>query len=175
MISFLQTNAEKEIRKWLNQHFPVLWRYCLILTGSKTSANDLAQSTSLKSLEKHKQFKAGSDVDKWLFKIAKNIWLNELRSQAVRRGTGLHNVDEIELTNGTSTSESVLEANLLINNIMQLPEAQRIAVGLVYVEGFSYREAADLLDIPIGTVMSRLSIARAKLSNRRDASKVRML
>lgn len=150
----------KEIEKF----FPRLWRYCIALTGERAAAEDLCQAACLRALENSHQFKPGTRSDHWIFRIAKNHWFNQLRAERVRRGGGLVPTEDFAL----ATSDPDAEANIfhaeVLRAVMALPEAQRITVFLVYVEGFSYREAADHLQIPIGTVMSRLAAARRKLA-----------
>ena len=156
----------KEVRRGLEPLFPRLWRYCLVLTGREDRADDLAQAACLRALEKAEQFTPGSRLDHWVFRIAQRLWLNELRRQAVRQGGGLASVEDIDLPDRKSDPEANLLAREALSEVMALPEAQRVTVLLVYVEGYSYKEAAEILEIPIGTVMSRLAAARAKLGGR---------
>ncbi len=159
---------QNEVQEGITPLFPRLWRYCLVLTSNHDRANDLAQASCLRAIEKAHQFERGTNLDRWLFRIAQRLWFNELRSEAVRRGGGLATLDEIEIPDPKSDTESNLYAREVLLSVMGLPEAQRITMLLVYLEGYSYREAASELDIPIGTVMSRLSAARTKLTG--DAS-----
>ena len=153
-----------EVTEGLQALFPRLWRYCVALTGSADMAGDLAQATCLRAIEKSDQFEPGSQLDRWVFRIAQRTWLNDLRARSVRRGGGLVSVDDIEITDTKPNPELNYIAREVLMQVMALPEAQRIAVMLVYVEGYSYKEAAELMDIPIGTVMSRLAAARTKIS-----------
>ncbi len=160
---FKNKNYRTEISKGIPSLYPRLWRYCLALTSNPDQANDLAQSACLRAIEKADQFEMGTHLDRWLFKIAQRLWINELRSAAVRRGGGLITIDELKLPDTTNSNQ---ETNLFARQkVMELPEAQRVTVMLVYVEGFSYQEACEILDIPIGTVMSRLATSRRKLAS----------
>ncbi len=171
---FKKKNAQQEISKGIPSLYPRLWRYCLALTSNPERANDLAQSTCLKALEKAEQFEQGTHLDRWMFRIAQRLWINELRSDAVRRGGGLVTIDEIELPDTkNSDQETNLFARQVLMKVMELPEAQRMTVMLVYVEGFSYQEASEILDIPIGTVMSRLATSRQKLASNMKKIKAR--
>ena len=166
---FKSKTAHEEVSNGIPTVFPKLWRYCLALTSNPDRANDLAQSVCLKALEKSEQFEPGTHLDRWMFRIAQRSWINEMRSEAVRRGGGLVTIEEIELPDTTySGQETNLFVRQMLMRVMELPEAQRMTVMLVYVEGFSYKEASKILDIPIGTVMSRLSKAREKLSSEAD-------
>lgn len=150
--------------------FPRLWRYALVLTSNKDAANDLAQATCCRALEKADQFQAGSHLDRWVFTIAHRMWLNDLRANAVRRGGGLQAVEDIDLPDPSPDAETNYFAREVLQTVNALPEAQRATVLLVYVEGFKYAEAAKILDVPIGTIMSRLAAARktvvAQMSNK---------
>nr|WP_256386296.1 RNA polymerase sigma factor [Kiloniella sp. EL199] len=148
-----------------------MWRYCLVLTRNRDSANDLAQAACERALEKADRFETGTHLDRWIFRIAQRIWLNELRSQAVRRGGGLVSVNDIDLPDTKADTETNIYASQVLKEVYLLPEAQRVTVLLVYVEGFSYKDAAEVLDIPIGTVMSRLAAARGRIAQRMDKEK----
>ncbi|MEM7069222.1 MAG: RNA polymerase sigma factor [Pseudomonadota bacterium] len=163
-------NAYKEIAGGIEALFPRLWRYCLALTSNPDRANDLAQSTCLRALEKHALYEPGTKLDRWIFRMAQRLWINEMRADAVRQGGGLLTLDEIDLPDKKPGQETNLMARQLLMEVMRLPEAQRVTVMLVYVEGFSYKEAAGILDIPIGTVMSRLASSRAKLAAKFDGA-----
>ena len=160
---FGRKSSHDIVRNGLAEVSPRLWRYAMVLTGRRDVADDLAQSTCLRALEKAEQFQPGTHLDRWMFRIAQRIWLNELRAQTLRRGGGLVPVEDAGLTDDTADAETNIFVTEVLSQMNALPEAQRSTVMLVYVEGFSYREAADVLDIPIGTVMSRLSAARKSL------------
>ncbi len=156
--------SHDEVREGLHALYPRLWRYCLVLTGSRDRADDLAQAACLRAIENADKYQSGTRLDFWLIRMTQRLWLNELRAAAVRRGGGILPVEDIELPDDKPDPEMNLLAREVFEAVMALPEAQRSAVVLVYVEGFSYKEAADVLDIPIGTVMSRLAVARSKIS-----------
>ena len=146
--------------------YPRLWRYCRFLTGRRDLADDLAQAACLRALERHDSYVAGTHLDRWLFRIAQRIWFNEKRADAVRRGAGLVDVDSVSLADETPHPDVNILARQVLKEVEALPEAQRVTVALVYVEGFAYREAAEILEIPIGTVMSRLAAARKTIGSR---------
>jgi RNA polymerase sigma-70 factor (ECF subfamily) len=143
---------------------PRLWRYALVLSGSRTKAEDLVQSACLRALERSAQFTPGTRLDHWVLAILRSIWFNELRAQRIREGQGFVDAAEVLVSDGARQAETNILAAEVLTEVMALPEAQRETVLLVYVEGFSYGEAAGLLNIPVGTVMSRLAAARGKLS-----------
>ena len=148
-----------------------LWRYGLVLSGNRDTAEDLVQAICVRALEKSHQFQPGTRVDRWLFSILNSIWKNELRSQKIRQGEGLVDAGEVLVTDGAKEVETNIMARQVLTEVQSLPEVQRATVFLVYAEGLSYKEAAEALDVPMGTVMSRLAAARAKLGQlNEDAS-----
>ncbi len=134
------------------------------MTGSRDQADDLAQKTALRAIEKSAQYTPGTSARAWLFTIARRIWLNEIRAQSVRQGMGVVDPEAADLADNRPTAETNIFAGEVFAAIRQLQPAQREAVMLVYVEGLKYREAAAVMDVPVGTVMSRLSAARKRLS-----------
>jgi len=143
---------------------PRLWRFCVVMTGDRADAEDLVQQTYLRALEKQKQYQEDGKLDRWLFTLARRIWLNECRARKLRVGRGLEQADEAGLASDEPESEASVFATQVLKKIMKLPSEQSLTVLLVYREGQSYREAADILDCPIGTIMSRLAAARTKLN-----------
>lgn len=153
--------SNEPIRQQIAQYLPRLWRYGLVLSHRRDVADDLVQATCVRALERASQFITGSRLDRWLFSILHSIWINEVRAQLIRRGQGFVDVDELT---GTGSSEEALWSNDVMKRVSRLLEAQRDTVFLVYVEELSYREAAEVLNVPIGTVMSRLATARLTLA-----------
>lgn len=156
--------SEDDIRAGLSQHLARLWRYGIVLSRQRDVADDLVQATCVRALERAGQYIAGTRLDRWLFSILHSIWLNEVRSRRVRMGQGFVDADETLVFDGAHETETHILAGQVLQHVQALPEAQRTAVFLAYVEGLSYREVADVLNVPIGTVMSRLAAARAKLA-----------
>ena len=143
---------------------PRLWRYGLVLARDTATAEDLVQATCVRALERSEQFTVGTRLDRWLFSILRSIWINQLRAQRIRVGQGLVDPEEVLVTEGAQQIEMNISAGQVLKRALGLPEAQRETLLLVYVEGLTYQEAADVLSVPIGTVMSRLAAARLKLS-----------
>lgn len=154
-----------DIKSGLTENLARLWRYGLVLSHQRDVADDLVQATCLRALERADQFVAGTRLDRWLFSILHSIWLNEVRSRRVREGQGFVDAGEALTFDGAHDTETHVMAGQVLKRVNALPEAQRTVVFLAYVEGLSYREVASILDIPIGTVMSRLAAARAKLAS----------
>jgi len=142
-----------------------LWRFGLVLSGNRDTAEDLVQATCVRALERSHQFMPGTRLDRWLFSILHSIWINELRARRVRQGGGLVDAESALIFDGSRAIEANILAGQVLRSVQDLPEAQRETVFLVYVEGLTYREAAELLKVPIGTVMSRLAAARGRLAD----------
>lgn len=169
-----KTDARQQIEAELPTVFPRIWRYALSLTGTRDRADDLAQSACLRAMEKATQFEAGTKLDRWMFRITHNLWINEMRKDTIRRGGGLIAIDEAQIADPRQNPEKDVLGQQIRQSVLRLPEAQRQTVMLVYVEGYSYKDAAMILDIPIGTVMSRLATARTTLGTKfRDSEGAR--
>lgn len=144
---------------------PRLRRYAKVLAVTPESSDDLLQATLERAIKKQQQWQKDSHLDRWLFTIMSSIWKNEIRSRVVRQGNGV--TEEVDLL-WDSSNENKRDRTFLyeqvFKEVMVLPENQREAIVLVYVEGIKYQEAADILDIPLGTLMSRLARARVALA-----------
>lgn len=147
----------------LEQELPHLWRFAWRLSYMQDIAEDLVQRTALRALEKRHQFQEGSNLRSWTFRIMHSIWKNELRSRAIRQEVSFSPVHEEVAPDGTINQQLLREVLVSVN---ALPEAQRLVMLLICVEGYSYNETADILDIPLGTVMSRLARARLTVGQR---------
>ncbi|MEO1252645.1 MAG: RNA polymerase sigma factor [Pseudomonadota bacterium] len=153
--------ARIEIEDALDALLPRLWRFAVSLTRAGDHAEDLVQATCLRMLEKASHYQPGTRIDRWAFTLMVNLWRSEKRrKQVVQFGDAFeHDVpDEMQ-----ETPEAAAEHRRLLREIDKLPLAQRTVVTLVFGEGYAYREVAEILDVPIGTVMSRLHAARRKL------------
>jgi RNA polymerase sigma-70 factor (ECF subfamily) len=150
-----------DIEQSVEQHIPRLRRYARALTGDRAAADDLVQDTLERALSRFQLWRQGSDLRAWLFTIMHNIFVNQVRSRARR----YHESLETEPTAGTlhAPEPDWLELRDIASALSRLPHEQRVVVLLVGLEQFTYEEAAQVLGVPIGTVMSRLSRARARL------------
>ena len=161
---FLKKRRQEIVRQELKDLRARLWRFCLMRTsGNKADAEDLFQATAVRALEKAHQFTPGTRFDNWAYTIAVSIWNNELRSRSVRTGAGVESVEVAHLSDNKPDAEMNIFASEVLTRIAALPNGQRLAVLLVYVEGYSYAEASEILNVPIGTIMSRLAVARQTL------------
>jgi len=162
-------NSRDYVAKGLPDLLKRLWRYGLVLSRDPVMAEELVQATCLRALEKCAQFQLGT-LDRWTFTILSSIWKNELRSRSVRTGQGVIDAELALVSDGAAQIEMNIFASQVLKEVQALPEAQRTAVFLVYGEGLSYREAAAVLDVPEGTIMSRLATARTKLGKLKEDS-----
>ncbi|MDZ4761837.1 MAG: RNA polymerase sigma factor [Alphaproteobacteria bacterium] len=140
-----------------------------MLTGAVADADDLTQSALERALTRQRLFTPGTRMDSWVFRIAQNLWIDQMRAKR-SRGTHL-DLEEVDATGTIGEDHEMATDRIdIARTVAALPEEQRVVVGLVLVEGWSYQEAADMLKTPIGTVMSRLSRAREKIRAALDAS-----
>jgi RNA polymerase sigma-70 factor (ECF subfamily) len=160
----MAARADDPVMKGISAELPRLWRYGLVLSGNRDTAEELVQATCVRAIERAHQFMRGTRLDRWLISILHSIWLNEIRSRKVRQGQGLVDADSALIFDGIRDIETNIMAGQVLREVQSLPEVQRETVFLVYVEGMTYREAAQALSVPIGTVMSRLAAARGKLA-----------
>lgn len=154
-----------ELRHALVPILPRLRRFCLSLTGNRDSGDDLAQAAIARALAAENQFQAGTRLDSWLFRIAQNLHIDVGRRRTTR-GAEI-NDDALAGTIGSDGREIVEQRSDLAyvrRRFESLPEEQRMILNLVVVDGLSYKDAAETLEVPMGTVMSRLSRARMALA-----------
>jgi RNA polymerase sigma-70 factor (ECF subfamily) len=149
---------------------PRLRRFARGLTGSAVEADDLVQAACERALARQQQFQEGTRFDSWMFRIVQTIWIDQVRARGVRKEES----DELELERlGSDEPVRRVEARLQLAEIREaltrLPQEQRSALLLVTVEGLSYKEAAEVAGVPIGTIMSRLARARIALQAQIDA------
>ena len=148
---------------------PRLRRFARGLSGSATEADDLVQAACERALARAHQFQEGTRFDSWMFRIVQTIWIDQLRARDVRKEDG----DVAEERLGSDAPVRRVEARIALaevrNAVSQLPPDQRTTLMLVTVEGLSYKEAAAVSGVPVGTIMSRLARARIALQQQLDA------
>lgn len=144
---------------------PRLRRFARALTGNMADADDVVQASLEKAMTSLDQWQTGTQLDRWLFRIARNTWIDDRRRAHNRMGhDDIGEMIDLAGDDGVATAEQSAEARMVRAAVDRLPPEQRDVVALVMLEEFSYREAADMLGLPIGTVMSRLSRAKAALA-----------
>lgn len=148
----------------LQQCLPRLRRFAHTLCRDVADADDLTQATAERAWKSRGQYQDGTRLDSWLFRIMRNQWIDTVRARGRR---GQIEVPEEAGANQGHDPRSGIEAGLDLAAAMRamdrLPDEQREVVALILIEGFGYREVAELLDLPIGTVSSRLVRGRTAL------------
>jgi len=149
----------EEKQQLVVRQIPRLRRYSRALTGDKNSADDLVQDTLARALSRLELWRSGSDLRAWLFTIMHNVFVNNIKQQNRMNA----NISIEELSDSLSHADSqssTLELNDCLQALDRLPYQQREVILLVALEGMRYTEVAEVLGVPVGTVMSRLSRGR---------------
>ncbi len=139
---------------------PDLWRYAFYLTRDRTMADDLMQDCAERALRKKEMYHDRGSLKSWLFRMLLNIHRNQLRSPAHRANTSIEDVAERATPDATADHMALKDTARALD---QLPAEQRDALLAVVIGGMAYKDAAAALDIPMGTLMSRIGRARAAL------------
>ena len=154
-------DSDQRVKDGLCELLPRLRRFARALAGNPQDADDLVQTAVERALARASQWRSDMRLDAWLYGIVRNAWIDEVRSRA--RVRHLFAPDEA----GANVGESSIDAQFIRMSveaaIAKLPEEQRSAVALVLIEGLAYKEAASVLDIPMGTLTSRLARGREAL------------
>ena len=151
-------------RRQIEEHLPGLRRYARVLTGNAWEADDLVQDTLERACRKWLLWRVGSDLRAWLFTLMHNLYLNQRRTLAPVQWQDIETVED-RLQAPGDARDTTLD---LERCLQQLPAEQRAVLLLVTLEDMDYAEVARLLQVPVGTVMSRLSRARARLKELMD-------
>jgi RNA polymerase sigma-70 factor, ECF subfamily len=150
-----------DLRRDIVALLPRLRRFCMAIARGQDAGDDLCQATIERALSRADQFEQGTRLDSWMFRIAKNIMIDSAR-RAKTRGVEVEVDDSLPLIgdDGVQIVEGRSELARARTAMAALPDDQRTLLALVVIEGKSYKEASDILEIPMGTVMSRISRAR---------------
>lgn len=158
-------NPQDELRQELISLIPRLRRFARVLTGNLADADDVVQASLEKAMGNLDQWLPGTRLDRWVFRIARNSWVDDRRMAANRLPhDDISDLHDLPGDHGEKIVQQREVDRAVRRTIDQLPYEHRVLVGLVLLEGYTYRESADLLGLPIGTVMSRLSRAKAALA-----------
>lgn len=164
-----------EVRTELVSLLPRLRRFAYGLTGSLEDGDDLVQSACERALARIDQFQPGTRLDSWMYRIMQNIRIDQRRSQQSRREFASEPADLENLVVGDARRDidSRMMLSAVRSAVADLSEDQRAVLLLVCVEGQSYKQAAETLSVPVGTVMSRLARARLAVGAALDGSVVK--
>ncbi len=163
----------KVVEQLVEQHYAALYRYAFRLTGLAADAEDLTQEAFCKAQSSLSQLRDSGRAKPWLFRILRNTYLQRIRSD---RKEKLVSLDEVgDLPGSLPGPLPEIEPERLQKALNDLPEAFRTPIILYYFEDFSYRDIAEQMELPLGTIMSRLARAKAFLRNRLLAPSVVVL
>ncbi|WP_183807227.1 RNA polymerase sigma factor [Mycoplana azooxidifex] len=159
-----QSAESNEFRRELVGLLPKLRRFAMTLTRNASDADDLVQEACERAITRSHLWNGEGRLESWVYAMTRNLWVDEVRKRKVRTGSGTVDFAEQDDLHIEASADKAVYAKQLHRMIMTMPEGLSSVFLLVNVEGHSYREAADILAIPIGTVMSRLSTARIRLA-----------
>jgi RNA polymerase sigma-70 factor (ECF subfamily) len=148
---------------------PRLRRFARGLSGSAHEADDLVQAACERALSRQEQFQEGTRFDSWLFRIVQTIWIDQLRARNVRKEDAEAEGDLVGSDESVRRADARLALAEVRRAVSRLPVEQRTVLMLVTVEGLSYKEAAEVAKVPVGTIMSRLARARVALQAQLEA------
>ena len=167
---------EETLRDQIVGLLPRLRRFGLSLTKDLDSADDLVQGACERALTRLDQLRDGSRLDSWLCRIIYTQWIDTVRRRQVRSEKLIVFSREAESRSASSDAGPNFSTSLDVRTALEsLPEEHRAAVMLVCVEGYGYAEAADVLNVPAGTIASRVSRAREMMSRRLRGDKGQVL
>jgi RNA polymerase sigma-70 factor (ECF subfamily) len=157
-------NPTADFEHGLTEALPRLRRFAYALSRDASDADDLAQQTVERALRSRSQWQEGTRLDAWLYRIMRNLWIDVSRSR-VRRAKVERPPEKGENAgfDPRDGQDAAIDLGRAMAAMDRLPDEQREVIALILIEGFGYREASELLDLPIGTVSSRLVRGRAAL------------
>ncbi|MGF1543330.1 MAG: RNA polymerase sigma factor [Parvularculaceae bacterium] len=157
-------SSREEIEAALEALLPRFWRFALSLTGRADRAEDLVQTTCERMLTHADRYAPGTHVDRWGFTVMANLWRSEMRRvEPLPLDEAPEPSDEA--ADGETAQDRAVFTRQVLDAIDRLPTEQRSAIALVFGEGMTYRQAAETLSVPIGTIMSRIHSGRRRLAN----------
>ena len=142
---------------------PRLRRFALGLTAEPSEADDLVQAACERALTRCELWRPGTRLDSWMFRITQNIWIDRLRAKGPITELDTEQWEQLPGQDWQQGFEAKLQLQQVLTALQQLPPTMRTVLTLVCIDGMSYQDAASTLELPIGTVMSRLARARATL------------
>jgi RNA polymerase sigma-70 factor (ECF subfamily) len=156
------TPRRSEVSEQLVALLPRLRRFARTLARNPHDADDVVQLALERALMRIGQWRPDTKLESWMFGIIRNAWIDEVRAR--KRRDAVLAPEELGRQVGEATTDAEIQLMALQSALAQLPEEQRSAVALVLIEGLSYKEAAEAMDVPIGTLTSRLARGRDALT-----------
>jgi len=156
--------SDDTFREQMIAFLPRLSGFALSLTGNADQRDDLVQETCARALLHKDQWQPGTRLDSWMFRIAQNLWLDLKRADKYRGDPiDIESVSDTINCDGQALVENRLALAEVLRGLDRLAPEHRILIGLVCVDGMTYKQASEVLELPVGTVMSRLARARLAL------------
>lgn len=166
-------DGASDLREQVVEVLPRLRRFCLALTRAQDAGDDLCQATVERALSRADQFIPGTRLDSWMYRIAQNIFIDDKRRVRTRgHEIDVENAFTLVGDDGLQVVEGRSDLARARAAMAALPEEQRLLMTLVVLDGMSYKDAAATLDIPIGTVMSRIARARRSIDRHINGEQV---
>jgi RNA polymerase sigma-70 factor, ECF subfamily len=159
-------HEREDVRSSVAALVPRLRRFGRALTGSASDADELVQDACERALLRSGQLNSAARLDGWMYAIMRNLWVDEARQRRLRPHDGIEAAMDVVGDDGRGLAEARSTLAAVRHALAKLPSEQRTILVLVCVDGMSYREAGEVLGIPLGTVMSRLARARRALHER---------
>jgi RNA polymerase sigma-70 factor (ECF subfamily) len=157
-------SASGDVRRRMANMLPRLQRFVHTLTKGNSISEDLVQETYVRALAHLDQWQPGSRLDSWMFRIARNLWIDQIRSEKFRgEVVDIEVVDHLLSCDGQRLAENRITLEELRRDIAELSIDQRDVIRLVWFYGMSYKETGKVLNVPPGTVMSRMARVRGTL------------
>jgi RNA polymerase sigma-70 factor (ECF subfamily) len=155
---------QRNVQKLVDEYYESLYRYAYRLAGCAAEAEDLTQETFCKAQVNLGQLRDLGRAKAWLFRILRNVYLHKARAEKNHRLVSLENLND--LPERQPDPQPLVDPEQLQQALNELPEVFRTPIILYYFDDFSYRDIAEQMDLPLGTVMSRLARAKAYLRAR---------
>lgn len=162
-------HRNRKLADLVERYYALLYRYAFRLTGCEADAEDLTQQAFLTAQARWDQLRDETKAKSWLFTIARNAYLKELRGPVCISSSALDELPGKSYGAGSETGPGDFDQEQLQNVLNDLPEEFRSPIVLFYFEEFSYKEIAEQMDVPVGTIMSRLARAKVYLRQRLTA------
>jgi RNA polymerase sigma-70 factor (ECF subfamily) len=156
--------SQKMVHRLVEEHYTTLYRYAYRLSGSSVDAEDLTQEAFCKAQVNLSQLRDISRAKPWLFSILRNAYLHRVRTEKTQNTVSLDGIPDVAEPLPDPLPE--VDPEQLQEALHALPETYRTPIILYYFEDFTYRDIAEQMDLPLGTVMSRLARAKAFLRAR---------
>lgn len=159
-----RNTIDKRFESDFRDAYPKLRRFAFSLTTQAADAEDLIQRASERAMKKYGQFKQGTSFNNWIFQLTRNLWIDTVRARGRRAKREVS--EEAGLSVGYDphpATHAAIDLKTALSAMDKLPEEQREIVALILIEGMGYREVSEMLDLPIGTVSSRLVRGRKAL------------